>query len=200
MGKERNRYFIAVVPPPPVYESAHALKEHFRDEYNSKAALNSPPHITLHMPFLWSAAKEEELISKLSAFARQRDPVEICLDNFSSFPPRVIFINVTDGDALRLLQRELHGFMKRELGIFNANHRDTPFHPHLTLAFRDLRKEQYHKAWRVFAEREFKAAFIADRVVLLKHNGRHWDVFREFMLESTTYSTEANPELKATEG
>lgn len=197
--EKRKQYFVAVVPPSPVYEEALALKEYFREKYNSKAALNSPPHITLHMPFLWNHEKEKKLILKLQEFACQYDPMKICLDNFSSFPPRVIFMNVTESDALDALQKDLHRFFKRELNIFNANYEDKPFHPHLTLAFRDLKKSQYPLAWQEFSKKEYKAEFMADKIALLKHNGKSWDILKEFPLESS-YSTETNPELKTTEG
>lgn len=198
--REKNKqYFVAVIPPSPGYEEALAFKEYFKEKYQSKAALNSPPHITLHMPFMWNEEREEKLVAKLGEFARQCDPIKICLDNFSTFPPRVIFINVTESDALDALQRSLHRFFKRELGIFNANYQDRPFHPHLTLAFRDLKKSTYHLAWEEFSTKEYKAEFMADKIALLKHNGKRWDVRKEFLLESS-YSTESNPELKTTEG
>ena len=125
--------------------------------------------------------------------------MKICLDNFSSFPPRVIFVNVAESDALDRLQKDLHRFFKRELDVFNANYKDKPFHPHVTIAFRDLKKPLYHTAWQEFAKKEFKAEFIADKIDLLKHNGSHWDLFREFLLESS-YSTDSKPELDTTEG
>jgi 2'-5' RNA ligase len=196
---DMRQYFVAVIPPDPVFEEALALKEYFREKYNSKAALNSPPHITLHMPFFWKEKKEEKLLSALQRFASQFTPIKVCLDNFSSFPPRVILINVTESDALDELQKSLHRFFKRELDIFNANYKERPYHPHLTLAFRDLRKEQFNLAWEEFSGREYKADFIADKIALLKHNGKSWDVLKEFRLESS-YSTETNPELKTTEG
>lgn len=197
--EKRKQYFIALIPPSPVYEEALELKEYFRDKYNSKAALNSPPHITLHMPFRWNEDKEKRLLTKLHEFAAQCDPIKVCLDNFSSFAPRVIFMNVTKSDALNELQQRLHRFFKRELDIFNANYQDRPFHPHLTLAFRDLRKSQYPLAWREFSDKEYKAEFMADKIALLKHNGKSWDVLKEFSLESS-YSAQSNPELKTTEG
>lgn len=197
--EKRKQYFVAVIPPSPTYEEALALKEYFRDHYQSKAALNSPPHITLHMPFMWNEQKENVLVEKLGEFSRRCDPIKVCLDNFSSFPPRVIFIRVTESDALDNLQRSLHRFFKRELDIFNANYQDRPFHPHLTLAFRDLKKTQYQLAWKEFSEKEYKSEFMADKIALLKHNGKSWEVVREFPLESS-YSTETNPELKTTEG
>ena len=115
------------------------------------------------------------------------------------FPPRVIFINVAESDFLDQLQGKLYRFFKRELDIFNANYQDRPFHPHLTLAFRDLKKSQFHVAWQEFSKKEYKAEFMADKISLLKHNGKSWDVLKDFLLESS-YSTETNPELKTTEG
>ena len=64
-------YFLAIIPPSPFYDEALRLKHYFKDEYNSKASLNSPPHITLHMPFEWKEKKEEMLIEKLNLFAKQ---------------------------------------------------------------------------------------------------------------------------------
>jgi 2'-5' RNA ligase len=181
-------YFLALIPPSPIHDEGFALKNYFKERYNSKASLNSPPHITLHMPFLFKTEKEQLMIQKLKSFVRDFDPFKICLDNFSSFPPRVIFINVTESEPLHLLQKEIQRFCKMELNLFNANYKDQPFHPHITLAFRDLKKQSYQSAWEEFSKREFKAEFIADKISLLKHNGKTWDVLQEFPLESY-YST-----------
>jgi len=198
VGKQK-KYFMAIIPPSPVYEDSKVMQEYFNEQYASKAALNSPPHITLHMPFLWNEEKERKLIDKLLLFSRRFDPIKVCLDNFGSFPPRVIFINVTESDALYMLQKDLHRFFKMELDVFNANYKEQPFHPHLTLAFRDLKKGAYAEAWKEFLNKEFKAEFMADAISLLKHNGRTWDVLKEFTLQSS-YSTETKPTLKTTEG
>jgi 2'-5' RNA ligase len=192
-------YFIAFVPPAPVFEDALKLKQYFKETYNSKAALNSPPHITLHMPFRWKTDKEEKLIEKLKKFASSNDPFKICLDGYASFPPRVIFLNVVTSETLITFQKELERFCKRQLNLFNANRLDKPFHPHLTLAFRDLKKETYKSAWQEFAKKEYKAEFIADRISLLKHTGERWNVYKDFTLESS-YSTNNEPALKTTEG
>lgn len=192
-------YFIAFIPPAPVFEDALKLKQYFKETYNSKAALNSPPHITLHMPFQWRSDKETELIEKLKDFIKQHDPLKICLDNFKSFPPRVIFLNVVTSQPLVVFQKELQRFCKKKLNLFNANYKEEPFHPHLTLAFRDLKKQAFTAAWEEFSKKEYKAEFIADKVALLKHNGKEWKVLKDFTLESS-FSTEKVEELKTTEG
>jgi 2'-5' RNA ligase len=192
-------YFIALIPPSPIYDEALEQKNYFKENYNSKASLNSPPHITLHMPFRWKEQKEKDLIQSIGEFFKKFDPIKVCLDNFSAFPPRVIFINVVKSEALDQMQRNIQRFCKKELNLFNANYKELAFHPHLTLAFRDLKKPNFKKAWEEFASKEYKAEFIADRIALLKHNGKIWEVFKEFNLESS-YSIDNMSTLATTEG
>src|SRR5688572_30617805 len=104
---QEKLYFIAIVPPTPIYDEALEQKEYFKTHYNSKASLNSPPHITLHMPFRWKEKDENELAAKLDKFSLGTHPISIKLDNFSSFPPRVIFINVVMSRELEALQKNL---------------------------------------------------------------------------------------------
>ncbi len=178
--KADKLYFIAIVPPSPIYEEAFEQKVYFKTKYNSKASLNSPPHITLHMPFKWKESDEGDLETQLEAFTRGRSPIKVQLKGFSSFPPKVIFINVEISAELRTLQKDLERHFKRELNLFNAKYKDLAFHPHLTLAFRDLKKPNYQKAWEEFVGKNYEATFLADKVALLKHSGSVWEVFREF--------------------
>lgn len=188
LGKELKKekveklYFVAIVPPSPIYEEAFEQKVYFKTKYNSKASLNSPPHITLHMPFRWPEKNEDELISHLSTFAGENLSVLVQLNGFSSFPPRVIFINVEITAELERLQKNLQRYFKRQLNLFNANYKELPFHPHLTLAFRDLKKPNYQKAWEEFVGKNYQAAFLADKIALLKHSGSVWEVFQQFDL------------------
>jgi 2'-5' RNA ligase len=183
--KEERLYFLAIVPPSPVYEEAFEHKVYFKTKYNSKASLNSPPHITLHMPFRWIEKNEEELVQNLTEFVERNMPVTIKLNGFSSFPPRVIFMKVEITSELEKLQKNLERYFKRHLNLFNANYKELPFHPHLTLAFRDLKKPNYQKAWEEFVSKNYQATFVADKIALLKHSGTIWEVFREFKLAGT---------------
>ncbi len=173
-----SEYFVAIVPPSPLYDDAHQLKLYFQERYNSKAALRSPPHITLHMPFQWKPQKETQLVESLQAFAREVEPFRVHVDNFACFPPRVIFLNIVNNEKLEALQRELKKHFKRKLNIFNADYRDKPFHPHLTIAFRDLKKAAFVEAWNEFKSREHKSAFVVDKITLLKHDGKQWNVLK----------------------
>lgn len=183
MPSPKNKlYFIAVVPPSPLSAELLAFKQYFRERYQSKAALNSPPHITLHMPFEWKEEKEAILITKIQQFASTRSRFNMKLEDFGCFKPRVIYIQLVQSAEMENLHNELHRFCKTNLNLFNARYKDLPFHPHLTVAFRDLRKSEFHKAWEEFKTKPFSAEFTVHKLSLLKHDGHRWEVFQEFVL------------------
>jgi 2'-5' RNA ligase len=182
LNKKPKQYFLAIIPPSPIYEEALELKNYFKQKFNSKASLNSPPHITLHMPFRWKEEKEADLIDTLSKFKSGVAPFQLRLQNFNSFAPRVIFIDVAPNEQLVSLQKRLLKYCKKELNLFNADYKDQVFHPHLTLAFRDLKKSVFTEAWQEFNSKSFSAEFVVDKFDLLKHNGRVWESFSSIKL------------------
>ncbi|MFM7194312.1 MAG: 2'-5' RNA ligase family protein, partial [Bacteroidota bacterium] len=104
MKESVERFFIAIIPPQPWYDQVQQLKEQFRDEYGSRGALRSPPHITLHMPFQWPLRRMDELDALLRDVSAGLVPVELAFDDFGAFEPRVIFINFMDSPGLRAMQ------------------------------------------------------------------------------------------------
>jgi 2'-5' RNA ligase len=172
-----NRYLIAILPPEPVASEVLKLKEYFRDKYNTKGALNSPAHITMHMPFEWRADRESKLVDAFREFTSKEGPLNIELRNFGSFPPRVIFVDVTKNPLLYESQKRLLAFCKTQLNLFNALYRDEPFHPHVTVAFRDLKKDRFTEAWEEFKDKSYHAAFECRQLSLLKHDGKYWQEF-----------------------
>lgn len=174
-SKKEALYFIAIIPPSPLCEELMALKEEFRDVYQSKASLNSLPHITLHMPFKYKVKKEVKLLNTLEIFTSQQYGFEIKLNGFGAFEPRVIYTKIEDNEALILLQKALADLCRRELKLLNANYRNHAFHPHITLAFRDLKKTQFKQAWSLYEPKSLEASFKASAICLLKHNGKSWN-------------------------
>ncbi|WP_185154016.1 2'-5' RNA ligase family protein [Fulvivirga sp. M361] len=176
-------YFIAIIPPAPVFTYAQELKTYFADVYNSRAALRSPPHITLHMPFRYKQEKEKKLIHALETLSSDIQPFDVKINGFGAFPPKVIYLDVVREDALVHLQHSVGQMMKQTLNIHNVNYKDQVFHPHLTVAFRDLRKPRFLEAWEEFRSKVYKEVFTAESFSLLKHNGKDWDVFQRFRLK-----------------
>jgi 2'-5' RNA ligase len=182
MSEILQRFFIAILPPPEVTAAARKLQEDFSITYNTKAALRSPPHITLHMPFNWKESKEGDLKSRLAQFFAAITPFKVSIDGFGAFPPRVIFMNVVASKELIQAQQELSRYCRLNLGLFNANPHDQPYHPHLTLAFRDLKKPAFKLAWEERKDSSYTAKFDVITAWLLRHDGREWHPYVAFQL------------------
>lgn len=175
----RNLYFIAVLPPEKLRSRVEALKLEVKRLYGAGHALKSPAHITLQMPFRREEDGEEALCVLLEEYAATQTPFEVELDGFDCFAPRVVFLKIRDHSPLLPLQDHLRKALVHS-GTIPDRGPVYPFHPHMTIATRDLSREAFQRTWPEFRDRPFKAAFEVGSLFLLKHNGRHWDIFREF--------------------
>lgn len=167
-------YFLAIIPPKEICDEIFAYKELAFQKFGSKASLNSPAHITLHMPFKWKLKKEDLLIEILKQFKFDSFPIQIVLKGFDFFEPRVVFINVLENEKLNRLQKELAIHVRREFHLFNSDYKDRAFHPHITIAFRDLKKSVFPDAKTLFSNEKYQTKFEAKQFCLLKHDGAIW--------------------------
>jgi 2'-5' RNA ligase len=51
-----------------------------------------------------------------------------------------------------------------------------PFHPHITIATRDLHKKDFHEAWPFFETQKFKAEWEANGLSVLRHDSKCWEI------------------------
>jgi 2'-5' RNA ligase len=175
----KKLYFIALVPPIDLRDQVRLLKEEMRDRFGAGHALKSPAHITLQMPFRWPEKEEARLIGFLDTFRLDRHPFPVLLNGFDCFAPRVIFIKVLNHRPIVDLATSLKLGLERVLG-FRSKQVHHGFHPHLTIATRDLSEEAFSKAWPEYAERPFQANFLCYALSLLKHNGKCWEIHQSF--------------------
>ena len=176
---DSQRFFIALVPPPEIQAAVNDIKHHFKDQYGSRKALNSPPHITLQAPFEWSNNRKlDELTEELRKFAEKRERFEITLQNFGAFPPKVIYIDVVQSTELMTLQQDLSVFMESTYGLIDRRYPN--FCPHMTVAFRDLTKVAFKQAWPEFEQETIEFNFQSEALTLLRHNGQQWQIDEQY--------------------
>lgn len=178
---DQDLYFIALIPPEKLREQIQQLKLEVADKFKSSHSLNAPPHITLVSPFRISENQVSGLQSILEVYTQGNQPFQVDLKGYATFPPRVIFIDVNKSDELQQFQKKLEEMIRAD-DAFGYNYHERPFHPHITLAFKDLSKENFYKAWDEFKDRDLEESFVADHVYLLKHNGEIWEVYSEYSL------------------
>lgn len=168
-------YFIALVAPQEINEQILSWKRLMKERFDCVVALRSPAHITLIPPFWMDTLFEENLFDTLSAFAGKRAPFEIELKDFGAFKPRVIFVDVIKNKALELLQTQLEHYLVG-MKSFPIQPDAHPFHPHVTIATRDLHKKSFSAAWEIFREKKFDALWKCSGISLLSHSQKNWDV------------------------
>ena len=180
-SEDHNLYFIAIVPEEPLQSKLMGWKEWIYKETGSKGALRSPAHITLHMPFKWKQKKEELLINSLENLVTSISSFEISLIGFNCFEPRVIYVDVEKSNELNSLRNEVMNESRKTLKLVLPKDL-RGFHPHITIGFRDLKKPQFYQAWEQLKEKNFNASFNVNSIALLKHNGKKWNVYKNFSL------------------
>jgi 2'-5' RNA ligase len=180
MDKTKRLFFIALLPPQEIQDSITEIKHFFAEHYGSRAALKSPPHITLQPPFKWVTAEIGKVEESLEKFAIAHQPIPITLSGFAAFPPRVIYANPLKTPALLEIEKDLSEYLETNLGIADPFAKSRPFTPHITVAFRDLTKENFKAAWPEFKTRSLNFEFTAFQLTLLIHDRDRWNIKSEW--------------------
>ncbi len=181
--KDESLYLIAILAPPHIAEEVTAIKREFAERFESSHALILPPHITLQAPFKLHSSRVEPLKNELSLHFGNYLSMRVALKDFGCFAKRrnpVIFIQLTDNPYLQALHDKLMIFL-REIG-FSENETALDFHPHVTVAHRDLSTHHFKRAWAEFEQRSFNAEFEVKAIHLLRHDGKFWIPVAEFAL------------------
>jgi len=177
-----SRFFVAFLPPPTFQEQVKDIQQYFAERYQSRGAQKSPPHITLQSPFEWEVAALPLLTTSLEEFANYYSSIPIRLSGFAAFAPRVIYINVVKTPELMALQAHLSAYLAEELAIIDPASQERSFTPHITVAFRDLTRQNFKAAWPEFQFRPLQFEFTAADLTLLIHDEQRWNVNRHFPL------------------
>lgn len=173
-----NMYFVAILCPHPINEKILLLKNWMKEQFGCLVALKSPAHITLVPPFWLGEPKELLLLQSLQSFESTMDGLEIELDDFSHFGKRVLFVAVKENPALNKLKDQVEEHFMKSFST-SIQKDDHPFHPHITIANRDLKPSAFEKAWPHFNTREFHEIFLSNSICLLKLRAGKWHVIGE---------------------
>ncbi len=171
-------FFIALLPDGTIQEEVTAFKETAARRFHSSHALKSPPHITLFPPFRWEEEELPYLEKALERYAAGLRPFEVTLQGFDRFDSRVIFVRVLPSTELERCQAGLKEALAQTLGLSHADSR--PFHPHMTVAFKDLRRQRFSDAWAYFSPIEYERRFRAEGLTLLMHREGRWHTVKTF--------------------
>lgn len=175
----QSLFFLALVLPNGAQQAATAIKHEFATRYQSRHAFKSPAHITLFPPFQWPSQQVVQF-DCLEDWCQRIAPLPIALNGFGSFPPKVVFVKPITNPQLLDAHAQLQEFLQQQLALVDPMAKKRSFVPHVTVAHRDLSRQNFELAWAEFQGRSLHVSFIATHLSLLRHNGAQWEIFREW--------------------
>lgn len=176
---DTSLYFIAIIPTEDISGEISSFKQEMADIYNSKKALRVMPHITLKAPFTIASHEDISVLEWFENIKINVTPFEIKLNGFGAFDnPKnpVIFVKPEESVTMRLLQKDILTAFKKQFKSIPVHFHEEEFHPHMTIAYRDLAYAEFEKAWEIYNKKEFLVNFYNNSFYLLKHNGVQWEI------------------------
>lgn len=173
-GLSYHMYYVAILCPPGIEQQVSKCKQYMEEQFGCRAASKSPAHITLVAPFWWPSAREQELSEIFRKFSSDLEPLTIRLEGFSHFNRKVLFIEVVENSELNRLYLEAQEYFAGRLeGLFRKD--DRQFHPHITIATRDLKPGDFLKAWEHLSRKTYSAEFTSKSLHLLRLATTKWE-------------------------
>lgn len=148
------------------------------EKFNCRHALKTVPHITLQPPFKTETGSAE-ILNCLKPLSEMNHPLPVSTTGFNSFDDRIAFIDVELTKELKNLQQRINHFLS-EKKIVPFNNRQ--FHPHITLAHRDLNPGFLPEIKHLVEQKETQWMFELNAVTLLIHQSGKWQNAGEISL------------------
>jgi 2'-5' RNA ligase len=182
-------YLIAIVPPQPLYAEIQEIKEYIGEKYKTKEALGRPPHITLIPPFNAPKSVEGEIKKFLNSFGSKQQSFDIQIDGYGEFSHGTLYMKPAESPEIMSMQKSL---IKQFASVYARGKERGPsygFHPHITVAYKDLTRPMFDAAWREFGDKLFRRRFTLKHIDLMKWD-RGWQTISKGMFASATDAAE----------
>ncbi|MET0393859.1 MAG: 2'-5' RNA ligase family protein [Chitinophagaceae bacterium] len=175
---EHQLYYIAILCPDQIDRMVLDHKLWLKEQFGCAHALKSPAHLTLVPPFRLEESREEELIQLLRTFTGPTGGLTITLNGFGHFSKKVLYIHVEETPALHEIKKQADIHFEALAGhVIKPDIR--PFHPHITLATRDLSPHDFDRAWAHVSDLSFDETFWSGTMSLLRLSPGRWQVIAE---------------------
>jgi len=154
-----KHYSVVIYPSEAVIALVKSMKEGLAKEVGWFHSKNSVGHITI---CLFKATDEaiENIKNQLSSVCDTLEPVEVCLNEFGSYPNGAFFISPDEDSKSSLIP-----IMKRIQESLHDLDMQKSDNPHLSIA-RRLTPQKLEKAYRLFPL--IDVHFLCDSIVLRK--------------------------------
>ncbi|MEI7669724.1 MAG: DNA polymerase IV [Pseudomonadota bacterium] len=149
-------------------------------ELKTKTGYDIKPnaYITL-INFMMTEPEENKIIHGIDEVVNFHEPFEVMLNKFEHLKTHTLFLSVENISPIILLLRSL----KEKLNLLSSRSFFS-WKPHLTIS-KNLPEIEFNKAVQYFEQLTFDAKFIAQNILLMKHDGAYssYETVKEFQLK-----------------
>lgn len=171
---------IAIVPPEPVFTEIRKEQEFIAKTWGPKHALRTPPHITIIPPIALTSGQTGWLSGMAYALAGHAVPFTFKLYDFDFFRPKVVYVRPVVSPELQELHDLWHQALLARMPHILDQYPDRPYHPHLTLAHKDVPGAQFEAMRKYYTAKTYRAEFLVDHFCILSHQGEGWVIERRY--------------------
>ncbi len=164
-GRRQEEYQLVVRPDRAVLEKVMEQKNYMASGYGDSAVSKAKPQITV-ADFLAVEEMEGTLIRWIQRICSQFHTFRVTLNNYSGFPPHLIYLRVQDPEPFSRLRSQLQA-----LDAYLNAPVSSCQKPHLCISAK-MPEAVYEKAIFDFAAKYFHASFDATELILLKKDSR----------------------------
>ena len=177
----KSLYLIAILPPPEVAQRIDHIRKECSEKYQVFKALKPPVHITLYKPVWIGSDREALLIESMRLVGRGSRSFTLNVENFARFDKRVLYLKALSNPEIVALQHQIATVFRDQSFDKNAKI-DQHYHPHFTLAYRDITPDKFDEIWKEYKDRKFSENFSVVQFSILKHDGKKWQVLEDLSL------------------
>lgn len=172
-------HFIGVLPPKEIALILEESRRYMRKTFGCRSGHGTPLHITVIPPFnAGDSCSTKDLIQVLQNISFEAFTGKI--ENYSCFGDRTIYARIVEDKKWERLRNTVYQSVSEAIpGVLKKDQRF--YHPHITIANRDIPQGCTSKALNKLGKIPLLEAFPVDNLVLFEFTGGRWiNVFERY--------------------
>ncbi len=136
-------FFVALLPQGDAKFQINNAKHQNSSRFACRVALKTPPHITIVPPFRLEDEKVRTMITAVKNHFEPPVNLTVKFGGVSAFENRTIFLDVLPDSAINAYDSAAKELVAQHPDLFPTVKFHDAFHPHVTLANRDILPEDF---------------------------------------------------------
>lgn len=174
---------IAIVLPEPLFSMVREQQDFIAENWQCLHALRTPPHITIIPPIALTHTEINKVQEIAREIASKSNPFRLSVNEYGAFKPRVIFVKPDVPPGLSDLYNNWREALMKTFPHVLEKYPDRPYHPHITLAHRDVDRKRFDEIWKYYKHKKIDMSIEINQFCVLAHSKAGWEIETTYFLD-----------------